>query len=147
VDHDHRQLFSCQSPHHLTFNPASGFQHDQRGLVFTQPLDQGPDSNFIVRMPLPATQWAYVNIESCFGYIDTNKNGNNFQNSILLFFRSLHYSSTLQIMRALITQATVRALGRRDGTTLARLRPLMTKARSIYPVPFGNHYVYTYSST
>jgi hypothetical protein len=29
--------------------------------------------------------------------------------------------------------------------TLARLRPLMTKARSIYPVPFRN-YIYTYSS-
>jgi hypothetical protein len=59
-----------------------------------------------------STRGTYGDIESRFGHVDTDKDRGNFQNSILLAFSFLQHSSTLRMMRALITQATVRALGR-----------------------------------
>ncbi len=74
---------------------------------------------------ISATHWPCGNFQSCFGHVDTDKDGYSFQSFILPVALFLQHSSTLQMMRALIT---VRAFGRKGGTTLARLRSLMTKA-------------------
>src|SRR4029077_8854538 len=67
---------------------------------------------FIVSNRLPLTRGTHRHIESFFGDVDTDKDRANFQNSILLDdFTFLQHGSTLPMMRAWITQATVRALG------------------------------------
>ena len=109
VNHHHGQFSTGQGTDQLAFKPAGGFQHDQRRPDFSQPLDQGLDSRLVVQNRLPLTRGTYSDIQSCFGNIDTDKDGAYFQDSILLDFSFLQHSSTLQIMRALITQATVRA--------------------------------------
>src|SRR2546422_209488 len=52
---------------------------------------------------------AQGDVEPRFRNVDANKDGGNFHDQILLFSRCLQYSSALQMMRAWLAQATVRA--------------------------------------
>src|SRR5215471_338703 len=109
VNDHHRELSTGQSTSQWAFDSASGFQHDQCGLEFFPTLDQSLDCDFVVSNRLALTRGTHCDIESCFGHVDTDKKRGNFQNSILLDLSFLQHSSTLQMMRAWITQATVRA--------------------------------------
>jgi hypothetical protein len=136
VDHDHRELGIDQSTSELAFDSAGSFQYNQSRLDFSQAFNQGFDTGFIVGDRFTLTRRAHRNIESCLGHVDADKDRNSFQDSNLLILNFLRHGSTLRMMRAWMTQATVRALWRQNGTTLATARSLRIKATSVCPVPF-----------
>src|SRR5262249_11290889 len=112
IHHDNRKFSTDQGASHRTLHSTRSFQHDQSRPVFAQPFDQSLDPGSVVTHRLGLTRGTYRYIETRFGHIDTDKNRAHFQNSILLDDVSfLQHSSTLRRMRALPTQATVRAFG------------------------------------
>jgi hypothetical protein len=117
VDNHNGQLGTHQGLCERTFIAAGRFQHDQRGLELSQPFDQGLDTSLVVGNRFFLARGASLDIESCFGHINADKDKGIFQNTILLNFTLLQLSSTLREMRAWLAQPTVRAFGEpeRDG--------------------------------
>jgi hypothetical protein len=113
VDDGQSKLCTDQCSGHRSFQIASGLQHNQSRLEATEPLDQGIDSSLVVRECLLHACGAYGDIESGFGHVNTDKDRTIFQSAILLDDSFSQRSSTLQMMRVFITQATVRALSRK----------------------------------
>jgi hypothetical protein len=111
VDHLERDIFTSQSTSQCPFQIAGGLQDDQRRLDRVEPLHQGFDPGFVVGETIFDTTGADTDIESRFADIDTDKDRTVFQNKNLLDDLFQH-CSTLQRMRALGRQATVRAYGR-----------------------------------
>src|SRR5512143_201235 len=111
VNNHHRQFRTGQSTSDLAFDSAGGFQHDQGRLHLSQPFDQHLDTRFIVGKRVALSQRPHSHIQTRLGHVNTNKDTANFQNSFLLDFSFLQPGSTLRMMRALLTQATVRAFG------------------------------------
>jgi len=112
VDDGQRETSTDQRSGYRSFQIAGGFQHDQNRLESTQPLDQRFDSSLVVRELFSHARGTYTDIELCFGHVDSDKDRTRFQAAIPPDDSYSQLSSTLQMMRALITQATVRALGR-----------------------------------
>src|SRR5258706_1483054 len=122
VSHDHRDLGADQAVHDLTFKSSGRFQDNQGWPKLLEVLDQGLDASFIVRHRHDLCGGADSDIELGFRDIDADKDEGSFQNVILLTdCDQLQPSSALQVMRAWITQATVRASGeqRRDDPCYA----------------------------
>jgi hypothetical protein len=112
---DHSDLGADQSADELTFKAAGGFQHDQGRLDLRQSFDQRLDTGFVIGHRQGLSSGTNCDIELCFGHIDADKDKGILQYEILLDdFNRLQPSSTLRMMRAWITQATVRAFGEQE---------------------------------
>src|SRR2546422_8855729 len=105
----YRELSASQSMDNRTFHASGCLQHNQSQLDRAQPLDQRQNRSLLVGDRLSGTRRAQGDVEPRFRNVDANKDGGNFHDQILLFSRCLQYSSALQMMRAWLAQATVRA--------------------------------------
>ena len=112
VDHHDGDLSTNPSVQDRTFEAAGGLQHDQSRSQLRQSFDQGLDTGFVVGHRQGLSRGTNRNIELRFGHIDTDKDKGISQDENLLDdFNLPQPNSTLRMMRAWITQATVRAFG------------------------------------